>query len=140
MLHANSTKPLTAAHMRGSKDKQDTAAHDSAAGWTRNSSWDYGTLTDDDVLIVSVTDTDGVASREPYRISLSVVKDDVPQVAVRLSGISTAITPDAVLPFVGKITDDYGLDRAWFEYQVDASAGCHDATSRQQPQGPAGAR
>jgi hypothetical protein len=25
-----------------------------------------------------------------------------------------------VLPLVGKITDDYGLDRAWFEYQVDA--------------------
>ena len=23
--------------------------------------------------------------------------------------------------FVGKITDDYGLDRAWFEYQVDAA-------------------
>ena len=71
------------------------------------------------MLLVSVTDADGVASREPYRVSLSAVKDEVPQVAVRLSGISTAITPDAILPLVGKITDDYGLDRAWFEYQVD---------------------
>ena len=101
--------------------------------------WDYGTLTDDDVLIVSVTDTDGVASREPYRVSLAVVRDEVPQVAVRLSGISTAITPDAVLPFVGKITDDYGLDRAWFEYQVDATPAATKPLS-QQPERPAGAR
>ena len=55
----------------------------------------------------------------PYRVSLASVKDEVPQVAVRLSGISSAVTPDAVLPFVGKITDDYGLYRALYEYQVD---------------------
>ena len=79
------------------------------------------------MLLVSVTDTDGVASREPYRVSLSVVRDEVPQVAVRLAGIGTAITPDAVLPLVGKITDDYGLDRAWFEYQVDGGAAGHAA-------------
>src|SRR4029079_904664 len=75
----------------------------------------------DDVLLVNVIDTDGVATREPHRVSLSAVRDEVPQVAVRLSGISTAITPDAVLPVVGKITDDYALDRAWFEYQIDSS-------------------
>jgi hypothetical protein len=118
VLHADSTKPLTAAQVRSSKDQQETAlpiANESE----QKLSWDYGTLTGDDVLIVSVTDTDGVASREPYRVSLASVKDEVPQVAVRLSGISSAVTPDAVLPFVGKITDDYGLDRAWYEYQVD---------------------
>jgi hypothetical protein len=49
------------------------------------------------------------------------VKDEVPQIGVRLSGISTAITPDAILPVVGKITDDYALDRAWYEYQIDSS-------------------
>jgi hypothetical protein len=47
------------------------------------------------------------------------VRDETPQVAARLSGIGTAITPDATIPVVGKIIDDYGLDRAWFEYQVD---------------------
>lgn len=120
VLHASSTKPLTAAHVHGSKDKQD---FDLNLGDTssQNLSWDYGTLTDDDVLTVSVTDADGVASREPYRVSLAVVKDDVPQVAVRLAGISTAITPDAILPFAGKITDDYGLEHVWFEYQVDST-------------------
>jgi hypothetical protein len=41
-------------------------------------------------------------------------------VVVRLSGIGTAITPDAILPFRGKLTDDYGLARAWFQYHVDS--------------------
>ena len=119
VLHASSTKPLTAARVHGSKDKNETALELSAGSEQKALRWDYGPLTADDVLMVNVTDADGVAAREPYRVSLSAVKDDVPQVAVRLSGIGAAITPDAVLPFVGKITDDYGLDRAWFEYQVD---------------------
>jgi hypothetical protein len=133
ILHASSTKPLTAAHIHGSKDKAEKSLE-----FTNESDqklrWEYGPLTADDALLVSVTDADGVASREPYRISLSAVKDEVPQVAVRLSGISTAITPDAVLPFVGKITDDYGLDRAWFEYQVDGNPVCQ-RTLAQQPRG-----
>jgi len=119
VLHASSTKPLTAARVHGAKDKQDIEL---PLGGERNQtlSWDYGVLNDDDVLTVSVTDSDGINSREPYRVSLAVVKDEVPQVAVRLAGISSAITPDAILPFTGKITDDYGLNRAWFEYQVDS--------------------
>ncbi len=119
VLHANSTKPLTAARIHVVKDKRDTTLAFSDRP-QQKLQWEYGTLAADDVLLVSVTDSDGVATREPYRLSLAAVKDEVPQIAVRLSGISTAITPDAVLPFVGKITDDYALDRAWFEYRVDA--------------------
>jgi hypothetical protein len=132
-LHANSTKPLTAGHIHTAKDKKETALAIADNG-PQKLDYDYGTLTADDVLLVSVIDTDGVATREPYRVSLSAVRDEVPQIAVRLSGISTAITPDAVLPVVGKITDDYALSRAWFEYQIDSSP----AVSRplaQQPNG-----
>jgi hypothetical protein len=119
-LHANSTKPLTAAHIHAAKDKKETSLALADDG-PKKLHYDYGTLSADDVLLVTVTDTDRVATREPYRISLSVVRDEVPQIAIRLSGISTAITPDAILPVVGKITDDYALDRAWFEYQIDSS-------------------
>lgn len=119
-LHANSTKPLSAARIHVAKDKKELALALPENG-PQKIDYDYGTLSADDVLLVSVTDTDGVTTREPYRISLSAVRDEVPQVAVRLSGISTAITPDAVLPVVGKITDDYALDRAWFEYQIDST-------------------
>jgi hypothetical protein len=121
VLHAGSTKPLTAARIHKANDQNDAelAFRDRPQDELR---WEYGALADDDVLMVSVTDTDGVASREPYRVSLAVVRDEVPHVAVRLSGIGTAITADAVLPLVGKVTDDYGLDSAWFEYQIDSGA------------------
>jgi hypothetical protein len=118
VLHAKSTKPLTAARIHTAKDKRETALA-FADKPQQTLDFEYGVLAADDVLLLSVTDTDGVSTREPYRVSLSVVKDEVPQLAVRLAGISTAITPDAILPFVGKITDDYAIDRAWFEYQVD---------------------
>jgi hypothetical protein len=119
VLHANSTKPLTLARIHTANDKQEkTLSFSDQPQQTLD--YEYGTLTADDVLLVSVTDSDGVSTREPYRISLSAVKDEVPQIAVRLAGISTAITPDAILPFIGKITDDYGLASAWFDYQIDA--------------------
>ena len=133
VLHAMSTKPLIAANIHSAHNEQDaTVAFDS--GPQEMLRWDYGTLADDDVLTVSVTDTDNVVSRDPYRVSLAVVRDEVPQVAVRLAGIGTAITPDAVLPLNGKVTDDYGLDRAWYEYQVDGGA----SATRPLSQLPAG--
>ncbi len=142
VLHAGATKPLTAARIHRANAQEDVLLEfpkfgaglptspkarpmvSGSAGsgdprTTQELRWEYGTLAEDDVLLVKVTDTDGVASREPYRVSLAVVRDEVPQVAVRLAGIGTAITPDAILPLMGKVTDDYGLDRAWFEYQVD---------------------
>jgi hypothetical protein len=118
VLHAGATKPLTAVRIHRANDQHDVQLQ--FAHLPQDSlRWEYGTFTDDDVLLVNVTDEDGVTSREPYRVSLAVVRDELPQVAVRLAGIAAAITPDAVLPLVGRITDDYGLDAAWFEYQVD---------------------
>jgi hypothetical protein len=81
--------------------------------------WVYGTLKTDDVLTMQVTDSDGITSREPYRISLAVIPDELPQVSVRLAGIGSAITPDAVVPLVGKVSDDYGLDSIWCAYRVN---------------------
>jgi hypothetical protein len=119
VLHAGATKPLSNARILKASDRQEIKL-----GFSERPQdelrWEFGTLTNDDVILISVTDTDGVSTREPYRLSLSVVRDEVPQVAVRLAGIGTAITPDATLPLVGKITDDYGIERAWFEYRVDA--------------------
>ena len=107
-IHANSTKPLAEVRVHTSHDPHDTSLP-LAGPHAEAVKWDYGMLEADDVLTIQVTDADGVTSREPYRVSLSVVPDELPQVAVRLAGIGTAITPDAVLPFVGKISDDYGL-------------------------------
>jgi len=121
VLHAGATKPLTAASVHKSNEKEDAELEFSDRP-QEELRWEYGTLAADDVLMVSATDTDGVSTREPYRISLAFVKDELPQVAVRLAGIGSAITPEAVLPFTGKVTDDYGLDRTWYAYSVDAGA------------------
>jgi hypothetical protein len=136
ILHAASTKPLTAARVRESSDKEDRQLA-IGSGASDNLVWDYGQLLSDDVLTVTVTDIDGVGPREPYRISLSAVKDDVPQVAVRLAGIGSAITPDAILPITGKITDDYGIDRAWFNYQIDGGLVSERPLIAEPPGGPA---
>jgi hypothetical protein len=118
VLHAASSKPLVASRIRTSSTDQDVALefHDEPSESLR---WEYGPLQQDDVLLINATDVDGVTCREPYRVSLAVVPDEPPQVAVRLAGIGTAITPEARIPAIGKITDDYGLKEAWFEYQVD---------------------
>jgi hypothetical protein len=76
-------------------------------------------LDEDSTLLFTLFDTDGIRNREPIRLTLSARPDEPPQVAVRLRGIGTAITPSARLPIVGEIADDYGLASLWFEYAVD---------------------
>ena len=44
------------------------------------------------------------------------VPDEPPKLAVRLRGIGSAITPRAALPVEGRISDDCGLGRIWFEH------------------------
>jgi hypothetical protein len=117
-LHAGSTKPLTKIEVQRSQDAAATPLAESATP-TKELRWDYGPLTADDVVTIRVTDTDGVACREPYRVSLSVVPDELPQVSVRLTGIGSAITPDAIVPMVGRVVDDYGLGRVWYAYQIN---------------------
>ena len=79
-------------------------------------------LMQDTTLVFTLFDSDGIQGREPVRLSLVAVPDMPPQVAVRLSGIGSAITPQARLPVSGRITDDYGIARVWFEYAVDRQA------------------
>lgn len=76
-------------------------------------------LDEDTTLLFTLSDTDGITGREPWRLRLAAVADNPPQLAVRLEGIGSAITPRARLPATGQITDDYGIAGVWFEYTVD---------------------
>ncbi|HYO25635.1 MAG TPA: hypothetical protein VEQ85_11890, partial [Lacipirellulaceae bacterium] len=82
-------------------------------------SFDLGAVTGDRVLLITMHDADGVHNREPFRLAVAAVPDAAPEVNVQLRGIGTAITPQARIPLVGRVIDDYELVRAWFEYQVD---------------------
>ncbi len=68
-------------------------------------------------LKVSLIDADGVTNDRPIRLYVASIEDTPPQVETALRGISSAITPDAQTPAVGKIIDDYGVQSAWFEVQ-----------------------
>jgi hypothetical protein len=72
----------------------------------------------DRTIVVRFTDTDGLVNREPVTFTLAALPDDPPQVAMRLRGISTAVTPRARVPLVGTISDDHGLGGAAVRLRV----------------------
>ena len=72
----------------------------------------------DRTVVVRFTDTDGLVNREPVTFTLSALPDEPPQVAMRLRGISTAVTPRARVPLVGTISDDHGLGGAVVRLKV----------------------
>ena len=76
----------------------------------------------DRTVVVRFTDTDGLVNREPVTFTLSALPDEPPQVAMRLRGISTAVTPRARLPLVGIISDDHGLGGASVRLKVAGGA------------------
>jgi hypothetical protein len=76
-------------------------------------------LTTDTTLLFTLTDSDGIESRDPLRLTLVAAPDQPPQLAVQLEGIGTAITPTARVAVSGQISDDYGIGRIWFERAID---------------------
>jgi hypothetical protein len=72
----------------------------------------------DRTIVVRFTDTDGLVNREPVTFTLAALPDEPPQVAMRLRGISTAVTPRARVPLVGTISDDHGLGGAAVRLRV----------------------
>jgi hypothetical protein len=66
-------------------------------------------------------DTDGIVGRDPVRLDLTAVADEAPRVGLQLAGIGKKITTRARLPVVGEVSDDYGVDRVWWEYQVGSA-------------------
>ena len=87
-------------------------------------------------LEVSLLDSDNVSTDRPHKIFLTAVEDRPPQLDVKLNGIGTAVTPDVVIPVQGKISDDYAVEKAWFEVQANDSG---DPTKLDVPLGKAGA-
>lgn len=126
------TKPLAAATMvavasGGSAAEEvlatfSTADSPAAAGATsatgRGIIGRIAALDADRTIVVRFTDTDGLVNREPVTFTLAALPDEPPQVAMRLRGISTAVTPRARVPLVGTISDDHGLGGAAVRLRV----------------------
>ncbi len=66
-------------------------------------------------LNLELLDHDGVRSQQPYQVTIAAVEDLPPKMDIALRGIGTAITPNARIPIVGEVQDDYGVQRCWLE-------------------------
>ncbi len=116
MIRAN--KSLNRVTVHDPSNQQDLATK-IATETPEKFGFDLQVGSEDRVLLMTMLDRDGVTNREPYRVVVSAVADQPPDVSVQLHGISSAVTPQAILPLVGQVTDEYGIAEAWFEYQID---------------------
>ena len=76
-------------------------------------------LNQDLVLNVSLLDSDGIISAEPFIVGIAALADKAPSVEIGLMGIGTAVTPDVIIPVAGTVSDDYGVQSSWFDVQLD---------------------
>jgi hypothetical protein len=116
-VRAKANKPLVDVDVSDSGDWRTTVpAHE-------DDRWRFqlplGALDESRVYQFQLHDTDGISSREPWRLVLAAIPDEPPRLNLRLRGIGTAITPQAGIPTTGSIEDDYGVTRIWFEHAVD---------------------
>ncbi|MDR2704154.1 MAG: hypothetical protein LBC02_00090, partial [Planctomycetaceae bacterium] len=87
----------------------------------------------DTLLEFRLEDTDFLKNRQPIRLRFGIIKDQPPSVTARLDGIGTAITPNAVLPASGEITDDNGLAAAVYRFEIERG-NSENASESDQPQ------
>ena len=76
-------------------------------------------LNQDLVLNISLLDSDGIISTEPFIVGIAALTDKAPSVEIGLMGIGTAVTPDVIIPVAGTVSDDYGVQSSWFDVQLD---------------------
>lgn len=112
-IAATSTKPLRTARIvaTSTAGERQVAALEASAGNAPASTvaGDAGVIDEDLAVAITLEDTDGLGNREPIGFLVTAVPDAAPTLALRLRGISTAVTPRARLPVVGAISDDHGL-------------------------------
>ena len=118
ICQAEVNKPLQDVRIYDPATKEDISAQLSSDK-PRQFSFPLTTIKEDRVLLVDLRDTDGVLNREPYRLMIALVADELPEVAVQLRGIGAAVTPQATIPLVGTIVDDHGVAEAWIDGQID---------------------
>ena len=114
-IRARTNKPLKRVDLYHS-DTQETQQLDcTGAADPQQFELPAGPLDANLTLDVTLFDVDDVVTERPYRIFIAAIPDEAPRVDVRLKGIGTAVTPDVMIPAAGKILDDYGVGRSWFD-------------------------
>ncbi len=124
-IHANSNKELTRVQIDTLLDGQESPPatqlieKNNLSADRRGFDYILPSLDKNTTLLITLFDSDGIKSREPVRLTLEAVADQAPQVVAQLEGLGMAITPQARAGIVGRVTDDYGIGKIWFEYALD---------------------
>lgn len=121
-LHARANKSLRTAELRrvdAETSNTPTTSPIALGSDARSFSLDFEPLDRDATLEFNLVDQDGVSNRAPIRIALNLLPDLAPEIQARPRGVGSAITSRARIPVAGKVTDDYGVRKAWLEYSVD---------------------
>lgn len=127
-LKAKANKPLRKVVVRNAESNETTTLEVSGEGDAATQfSLPINSLQNNLSLEVTLHDRDNVMSDTPQRLAIAAIPDEAPRVDVRLKGIGSVVTPDVVVPARGKIEDDYGVARGWFEVQLN------DDSPREQP-------
>ncbi|RIK75584.1 MAG: hypothetical protein DCC68_20955 [Planctomycetota bacterium] len=121
-LHARASKPLRRVDIAINGEKKSV----DVGGGGYEFAFALGPLERTTAAFLTLHDADGVANREAIPLQLVAVPDEPPRAAVKLVGVGSTVTPNALLRLQGEIADDHALDRAWFAI---AAAG-EDATQR----------
>jgi hypothetical protein len=118
VCRAEANKPLVKVTVHDPVEQVDLPATVSAERPTEFT-FDLGAIAGDRALMITMHDADGVENRDPFRLAVSELPDQAPEVNVQLRGIGVAVTPQARIPLAGRLLDDYGLTEAWFGYEID---------------------
>jgi hypothetical protein len=81
-----------------------------------------GTMTASQLIEVRLLDHYGLPSEQVLRYNVMVQPDTVPEVQSRLEGIGMAITPQAILPVRGQVTDDHEIAEVAVEMSINETA------------------
>lgn len=95
-------------------------AHETLGTWDGADTANAIPLPADSIVRIQLEDTDGIIGSEPARLTIGGIADEPPTIETQLQGIGTSITRKAVIPVKGKVTDDYGIHSARFEFRIDA--------------------
>ena len=79
-------------------------------------------------------DTDNVMSVSPETLRVAGFPDAEPVVVTQITGIGNSVTRRARIPVAGRVRDDYGIQTAGFEFQVDDETGWRPRPFRAPPQ------
>lgn len=115
-IRGRANKPLSAATIAIGKDRQSMTLLDGhrfqfelTPQATKDADYAIDLLDTEAILLPGEESPQPLASRDPATFRLKLVPDREPQVQAKLAGIGNLVTPKALIPISGRITDDFGV-------------------------------